>query len=351
MSSKHAAQFLRFAWAEEPWTWRNGRAERRHDIELARKALVMGNLRLAASYRDGRISLLEKLTAGAVGLVNGVDGLDQDQASLGTYGALWVRAKVLRLSHTYGDGARRSSLQLEYRFKLRRWLRDQRAEGCAPDFAALCRAFPELGQDMVWMSLVEVSDRSPRLSRTSPLPEDDDALVRARTATWKEITADWEKLQERERRVLHDRVGLSGSVQTLTEIGKHFNLSRERIRQLEMSGWLRLRPPESPAAVEFWRHLASNPEKRTSMLASLHVKLPAPPSLLVTMVSKLGVSTLAEARAVPKDALRALPCAGKGKRQAWVRWLNQVERDALVAAFAQVGGAVDCIRPKLVKSP
>ena len=62
-----------------------------------------------------------------------------------------------------------------------------------------------------------------------------------------------QKLTERERTVLTMRYGLeSGIPQTLDEVGKHFSLTRERIRQIEAKALAKLRHPSAPGSL---RHL------------------------------------------------------------------------------------------------
>ena len=63
------------------------------------------------------------------------------------------------------------------------------------------------------------------------------------------------KLTEREHTVLTMRYGLdSGVPHTLDEVGQHFNLTRERIRQIEAKALAKLRHPSAPGSL---RHLLS----------------------------------------------------------------------------------------------
>jgi len=229
--------------------------------EQAHQTFVQANLRLVVSiakrYQASGLPLLDLVQEGNLGLIHAVGKFDWNKGfKFSTYATWWIRQSIsrgiantgrtIRLPAHAGDLLTRihwSRISLELKLGRQPTL-DEMADETDLSREKLVEALRWRSEPLSLSEPLgderdsDFGDLVPDVNAVSPFDYAADSLLAD------EITRLLAPLDEREATIIRLRFGLDQSTpRTLEEIGKHFNLTRERIRQIEAKAMSKLRHP------------------------------------------------------------------------------------------------------------
>ncbi len=233
------------------------------DIEAAHK-LITSNLRfvvkIALEYKNYGLKLLDLIQEGNIGLMMAVKKFDPRRGyRFISYAVWWIRAYIqnfiIKSWSLVKIGTTQAQKKLFYKLgKVRRLLEapqgdhPQSYEDIAKDLGVKEAEIHEMEQRMSRRDLSldlpfdEDQDLTPLALLSDDSPDQEDMLIRSQDSQIQrnEISKALARLSERERYIITHRI-MSDNPLTLREIGDTFNLSRERIRQIEKESLTKLR--------------------------------------------------------------------------------------------------------------
>lgn len=226
----------------------------------ARNRLIEANLRLVISiakhYHSPFLTFMDLVQEGNIGLCKAADKFDYTKGCrFSTFATWWVRQTINRALEEQDRTIRIPANLVEYYNKLSKIIAQFSGEyGRAPSVAELCEETGWTAERV--QSILDLNLNI--ISLESPLGDDEDGTIGdlipdtsfnptagiMKEANRQTLNAILNTLSEKEREVIILRFGINDNKpKTLEEVGSHFKITRERVRQIEAKALKKLRHP------------------------------------------------------------------------------------------------------------
>ncbi len=242
--------------------------------EFARKKMIESNLRfvvnVAKKYQNQGLPLIDLINEGNIGLMNALEKYDVDRGyHFISYAVWWIRQAILKAisekSKTVRLPLNRANELVQIQKMQRKLTHDNGEEATIEEIASELNMDPQMVQDLLAISREMISLDAPVYgdpanSTVGDFVEDEyrsaESILMEKSLK-DDINKALEILTEKERDIVEMRFGLNGAIpMSLKEIGEIYNLTKERIRQIEKKALERMKQPARLKALKSYTHTA-----------------------------------------------------------------------------------------------